>query len=131
MADTSYFTSLAAKFLGLADALPLEASLAGRVLSDIAAGHDPTASIIAFTSQIRGRIGPILTPQSSNVEAITFYPALNTDDQILEITFIGGRVYQYRGVPFEEFVGLYNADSKGTYVNAFLVNGPYEFDRIA
>jgi len=36
---------------------------------------------------------------------------------ILEIEFVGGAVYLYRGVPEETHLHLVNADSKGTYFN--------------
>jgi hypothetical protein len=42
--------------------------------------------------------------------------------QTLEVEFTNGAVYQYAGVPLNEFEGLMNADSKGKYLNANIKN---------
>lgn len=42
----------------------------------------------------------------------------DTDNQVLEIEFNSGAMYQYANVPLYEYEGLLNADSKGTYFNA-------------
>ncbi len=60
---------------------------------------------------------------SSNVMSVGYYPA----DSILEIEFKGNRIYQYRDVPFSEFVALMNAPSKGVYVN-FFIKESYDAD---
>lgn len=42
----------------------------------------------------------------------------DTARRVLEITFTGGRVYDYRGVPEAIWTALLKADSKGRFFNA-------------
>jgi hypothetical protein len=51
---------------------------------------------------------------SSNIRSIGYDP----DSSTLEIEFNDGTVYQYAGVPQDEFEGLMGAGSHGTYFNA-------------
>jgi hypothetical protein len=51
---------------------------------------------------------------SSNIASIGY----DEDNQILEIEFNDGSVYQYSGVPSSEHDGIMNADSKGKYLHA-------------
>lgn len=51
---------------------------------------------------------------SSNIASIGY----DEDNQILEIEFNDGSVYQYSGVPSSEHDGIMRADSKGQYLNA-------------
>jgi KTSC domain len=46
----------------------------------------------------------------------------DTDNQILEVEFNSGAVYQFTSVPLGEYEGLLNADSKGKYFNANIKN---------
>jgi hypothetical protein len=51
---------------------------------------------------------------STNVHSVGY----DADSQTLEVEFNNGSVYHYTGVPVDEYEGLMNADSKGTYLNA-------------
>lgn len=51
---------------------------------------------------------------SSNLQSVGYDP----DNQILEVEFNDGSVYQYSGVPESEHEGLMSADSKGKYLFA-------------
>lgn len=51
---------------------------------------------------------------SSNIASIGY----DEDNQILEIEFNDGSVYQYSGVPSNEHDGIMNADSMGKYLHA-------------
>lgn len=55
---------------------------------------------------------------SSNIAAIGY----DEDNQILEVEFNSGSVYQYSGVPSSEHDGIMNADSKGRYLYASIKN---------
>lgn len=55
---------------------------------------------------------------SSNIASIGY----DEDNQILEIGFNDGSVYQYSGVPSSEHDGIMNADSKGKYLHANIKN---------
>ena len=59
------------------------------------------------------------TPVSSSDIASIGY---DEDDQILEVEFNSGSVYQYSGVPSREHDGIMNADSKGKYLHANIKN---------
>lgn len=48
---------------------------------------------------------------SSNLKSVGYDP----ETKILEIEFKSGRVYQYSGVPEEEYDNLLNAESAGSY----------------
>ena len=62
---------------------------------------------------------------STNVRAIGY----DLDSQTLEVEFNNGSVYQYAGVPQDEYEGLMNADSKGKYLNAN-IKGRYPFTKL-
>ena len=51
---------------------------------------------------------------SSNIASVGY----DEDNQILEIEFNDGSIYQYSGVPSSEHDGIMNADSKGKYLHA-------------
>ena len=55
------------------------------------------------------------TPVSSSDIATIGY---DEDNQILEVEFKNGSVYQYTGVPPSEHGGIMNAESKGKYLHA-------------
>lgn len=46
----------------------------------------------------------------------------DTDNQLFEVEFNSGAVYQYTNVPLGEYEGLLNSDSKGKYFNANIKN---------
>lgn len=62
---------------------------------------------------------------SSNVCAIGY----DADSRTLEVEFNDGSVYQYEGVPQDEYEGLMNADSKGKYLNAN-IKGRYSYVKL-
>jgi hypothetical protein len=55
---------------------------------------------------------------SSNLRSVGY----NSDRQILEIEFHGGRVYRYFDVPLSVFEGLIDAASHGKYHNRKIKN---------
>jgi hypothetical protein len=57
---------------------------------------------------------------SSNLISVGYEP----ETQTLEIEFKSGAVYQYSGVPPEEFASFMNADSKGSYFHARIKQYP-------
>ena len=61
--------------------------------------------------------------KSTNIKSIAF------EDGILEIAFLNGTSYQYRGVPQEVHLSLITADSKGKAL-AKLVKGLYDYKKI-
>ncbi|MDD2892153.1 MAG: KTSC domain-containing protein [Candidatus Gracilibacteria bacterium] len=50
---------------------------------------------------------------SSNIASIGY----DEESHILEVEFNNGSVYQYSGVPVNEYNNLMGADSHGTYLN--------------
>jgi len=63
---------------------------------------------------------------SSNIESIGHDSQTNT----LEVAFLNGSVYQYSNVPANVYVGLMNASSHGTYLNAH-IKGTYNYRQIS
>jgi len=57
---------------------------------------------------------------SSNLVSVGY----DGQTQTLEIEFKNGAVYQYSGVPLDEFNAFMNADSKGTYFHARIKHFP-------
>ena len=55
---------------------------------------------------------------STDIRAIGY----DTDNQILEIEFNSGSVYDYANVPQGEYDGIMSADSKGKYFHANIKN---------
>lgn len=53
---------------------------------------------------------------SSNLESVGY----DTNDEILEIKFHSGGIYQYFNVPLERFDSLMNASSKGSYFARYI-----------
>ncbi len=62
---------------------------------------------------------------SSNIADIGY----DEDSQTLEVGFKDGSVYQYTGVPLNEYEGIMNATSHGTYLNAS-IKGRYSYVRL-
>lgn len=56
---------------------------------------------------------------------------MNYDEtrQVLHITFVSGRSYDYLSVPAEEYAAMKKAFSKGIYFNSH-VKGKYRFRKI-
>jgi hypothetical protein len=55
---------------------------------------------------------------SSNVSSIGY----DANEQILEVEFNNGAVYQYSSVPEYEYTGLINAASKGSHLHSQIKN---------
>lgn len=64
---------------------------------------------------------------SSNVESIGY----DADSATLRIVYVKGGIYEYQGVPMEEYEGLMNAASKGEYVNQIIKKGGYPFSKLS
>jgi len=62
---------------------------------------------------------------STNIQSIGY----DSNSQTLEVEFNSGTVYQYAGVPQDEYDGLMTAGSKGTYLNA-RIKGRYPYARL-
>ncbi len=63
---------------------------------------------------------------SSNVAAVGY----DEQDQIVHVKFLNGSTYIYKGVPNQEFEGLRNAPSVGSYLHRNYKN-VYPYERIA
>jgi hypothetical protein len=60
-----------------------------------------------------------LTPvESSMIHAVGY----DDETQTLEVIFNSGRIYRYEDVPPEEYEGLMNAESKGRYMRANIID---------
>jgi hypothetical protein len=65
--------------------------------------------------------------ESSSIASIGYAP----QERVLELEFRqSGGVYQYFGVPAEEYAAFLAADSKGTYVNQQLKPRGYRYQRV-
>jgi hypothetical protein len=51
-------------------------------------------------------------------------------NQILEVEFLNGAIYQYYDVPEALYQGLMAADSHGKYLNEYIKKGGYRYDRV-
>ncbi|MDP4280182.1 MAG: KTSC domain-containing protein [Dehalococcoides mccartyi] len=63
---------------------------------------------------------------SSNLASIGYDVASFT----LEVEFINGTIYQYSGVPENEYNGLMSASSKGSYLNQQIKKAGYPYTRV-
>lgn len=63
---------------------------------------------------------------SSNLSSVGF----DSNNEILEIEFLNGSIYQYFRVPAEIYAGLMSARSKGQYFDAYIKKGNYEFKKV-
>lgn len=55
---------------------------------------------------------------STNIVSVGY----DAENQLLEVEFISGAVYQYSSVPPGHFEGIMAAESKGSYFNAQIRN---------
>lgn len=62
----------------------------------------------------------------SSVVSTMSYDAVNAT---LRITFVSGRVYEYKNVPEEEYHRMKMSGSKGIYLNQH-IKGRYSFEKI-
>jgi hypothetical protein len=60
---------------------------------------------------------------SSNLKAVDY------DESDLLVAFRNGNLYRYFSVPYEKFIGLLHAGSKGGYLAAH-IKGRYRYRRI-
>ena len=63
---------------------------------------------------------------SSNIASIGY----NSIDQILEVEFLNGAIYQYYDVPEALYEGLMAAESHGKFLNEYIKKGGYRYDRV-
>jgi len=56
---------------------------------------------------------------SGNIRSVGY----DVDRGILEVEFHSRSIYQYSGVPEQEYKGLLNASSKGRYLNTHIKGG--------
>jgi len=63
---------------------------------------------------------------SSNLAAVGYDP----DEQILEIEFLNGGIYQYYNVPEHVHRGLMAASSHGSYFDAYVKKAGYRYRKI-
>jgi len=68
---------------------------------------------------------PRSTMPSSVVAAIQY----DADSATLRIIFVSGKVYDYKGVPPEEYAAMRSAGSKGRYLNEH-IKGHYRFVKV-
>ena len=74
---------------------------------------------IGDQAQVRQQKGIVLIPvESSMIHAVGY----NEQARHLEVVFTSGRVYCYEDVPPDEFEGLLQADSKGRYMRANIID---------
>lgn len=64
--------------------------------------------------------------ESSNLAAVGY----NSDNQILNIRFNSGSLYEYSGVPRPIYDGLMSAPSKGRYFNQNIKKAGYPYTQI-
>jgi hypothetical protein len=63
---------------------------------------------------------------SSNIASVGYDPA----QQILEVAFHSGRIYQYHNVPQRIYQGLMQAPSHGRYFDSFIKKAGYPYYRV-
>ena len=61
----------------------------------------------------------LTTVESSMIHAVGYEPETRT----LEVVFNSGKTYQYYDVPPEEYEGLMDAESKGSYMRSNIIDG--------
>lgn len=52
------------------------------------------------------------------------------ENQILEVEFVKGGIYQYHGVSIDIYEGLMNAGSKGTYLHQNIKKSGYSYTKV-
>ena len=62
---------------------------------------------------------------SSNISSIGY----DEEQQLLEIEFLNGAIYQYTDVPLDVYNNLMNASSHGSYL-AHNIKGTYQYNQI-
>lgn len=64
--------------------------------------------------------------ESSNLKSVGY----DEDNEILEIEFLNGGLYQYYHVPKSVYKGLMNADSHGKYFDQNVKKAGYRYRKI-
>ena len=54
----------------------------------------------------------------------------NAETQVLEVTFLSGKVYAYKDVPEKVYKTMCRATSKGRFLN-FVIKPKYEYEEIS
>ena len=60
----------------------------------------------------------LITVESSMIHAVGY----DAETQTLEVVFNSGGIYHYEDVPPEEYEGLMDAESKGRYMRANIID---------
>lgn len=68
----------------------------------------------------------LTTVESSMIHAVGY----DAETQTLEVIFNSGGIYHYEDVPLEEYEGLLDADSKGRYMRAHIID-VYPYYRVS
>ena len=63
-------------------------------------------------------MGELVRVDSSMIQAVGY----DTDSRVLEVLFNSGETYYYEGVPPKVHQGLMDADSKGQYMRAHIID---------
>jgi len=63
---------------------------------------------------------------STNIASVGYDVRAST----LEIEFRNGTIYQYYGVPENEYSGLMSASSKGSYLNQHIKKAGYSYTQV-
>jgi KTSC domain len=64
---------------------------------------------------------------SSNIAAIGY----DAKQQVLEVEFLNGSVYQYSGIPESLYIGLMNAASHGSYFDNHIKKVGFAYQKIS
>jgi hypothetical protein len=62
---------------------------------------------------------------SSSIKSVGY----DANDQVLEIEFVRGAIYQYQQVHYEDVIDLIFAESVGKYFSQYIKNN-YKFEKI-
>ncbi|MBN1200573.1 MAG: KTSC domain-containing protein [Anaerolineae bacterium] len=60
----------------------------------------------------------LIPVESSMISAVAY----EADKRLLYVVFNGGKTYTYHDVPPDVYEGLLNADSKGSYMRAYIID---------
>ncbi|KAF0205586.1 MAG: hypothetical protein FD167_5581 [bacterium] len=63
---------------------------------------------------------------SSNLKDVGYDP----EQQILEVGFLNGSIYQYLNVPESKYIALMRAESKGGYLDAYIKKFGYRYKKV-
>lgn len=69
-------------------------------------------------NQVKSKKINLISVESSMIHAVGY----DEENRCLEVVFNNGRVYCYENVPPDMFQGLLNAESKGRYMRAHVID---------